>query len=693
MKTINGKTTIIITLVIFCLISLVISLVVVQSEAYAVSSYSITYSPGDNASGYVQNQTNLTDPVRITMSKYSREQSVQIGWSTSNNGSKNYDFDESYTRAISITLYPVWESAVASVKNSSSDTNYTTFREAWQEATNMETSQENRATVKIFSNLSAVDDSFGISVDSTNYNYIYLGSDDFITLDLNGYTIDRNLSEPQSGGYVIKNEGNLIINDTSEQRNGSITGGNNPTGLGGGITNFGTLKIIAGHITANSAMGGAGVNNQGTFNFSGGFIENNQAISYGGGVFNNNTCTFENGIVSGNQADYGGGISNNGMLIMNNGQITANRTTGGGGGLRNTHTGTVIMNQGEISRNTSENIGGGVYSTGIFKLYDGSIIYNTTEAYGGGVFCEDTFIMNGGELKFNKAEQYGGGVANLGTFTFNGGEINYNIALISGGGVYNYLELNEIESLMNISGRGTIGSNFLGGTFIEEGVSGGVANNVSMYDKMILSISDGDTVSENDTFTGTVYVTRTAKDAVTQGWSSSESSGSVRSDDILYGSKVINGEIKFLLFYAVAFRDNAIDLDKVPTVESSYLVGDTFTIPEKPVEMKKANYSFSGWSDGTNIYSVGDTYTVNESSIVFTAVWIENAPPEEIVLTSPIEEAKLSGGDIALIVIGSLLLVLAAGFAVFYIINKKKVEITVNADEPAEDVEEKEEKN
>ena len=54
-----------------------------------------------------------------------------------------------------------------------------------------------------------------------------------VTLDLNGFTIDRGLadSSPQSKGYVIKNEGNLTIRDSSAAQTGAITGETTPIGI------------------------------------------------------------------------------------------------------------------------------------------------------------------------------------------------------------------------------------------------------------------------------------------------------------------------------------------------------------------------------------------------------------------------------------------------------------------------------
>ena len=69
--------------------------------------------------------------------------------------------------------------------------------------------------------------------------------------------------------------------------------------------------------------------------------------------------------------------------------------------------------------------------------------------------------------------------------------------------------------------------------------------------------------------------------------------------------------------YSVSYNLNG-GTGTIPTT-SSYSAGDqiivTFSTPVRE------NYVFSGWSDGTTIYQPGDTFTMPESNVTFTAVW------------------------------------------------------------------------
>ena len=115
-----------------------------------------------------------------------------------------------------------------------------------------------------------------------------------VVLELNGFTINRNLTEAAANGSVIINNGTLAITDTE---GGKIIGGNT-TGNGGGILNNGTLTLYGGEITGNKAAGqGGGVYNTVTntattgFWMTGGLIDANTANAYpaiGGDVTFNN---------------------------------------------------------------------------------------------------------------------------------------------------------------------------------------------------------------------------------------------------------------------------------------------------------------------------------------------------------------------------------------------------------------------
>lgn len=125
-----------------------------------------------------------------------------------------------------------------------------------------------------------------------------------VTLDLNGFTIDRGLQQASANGYVMKiSSGEMTITDSAG--GGTITGGSN-TGNGGGI--------YVG-MTADLTM-------------NGGTISGNNASENGGGVYVDNVAFFtqNGGSITGNKAAQGGGVSFAGTYTVSGNAIVTGNT-------------------------------------------------------------------------------------------------------------------------------------------------------------------------------------------------------------------------------------------------------------------------------------------------------------------------------------------------------------------------------
>jgi len=375
----------------------------------------------------------------------------------------------------------------------------------------------------------------------SNDTYLSVPSGVTVTLDLNGYTMDRHLTaELKSDGYVIQVGGDLTLTDSSatdEEKTdgtGKITGGNNTNNRGGGVYVYGgSFTMEGGSICGNRTTvgvdngGGGGVCSSGTFIMKGGRISGNTATySSGGGVYvkDSGSFTMVGGIISDNSACYSGGgvyldsggfksssflmiggrIENNSAMsgagvsvstrqnvpctfTMRDGSITGNNATTGGGGVSSG--GEFYMHGGVIEGNSAGR-GGGVQSGGEFHMDGGSIVENIAsniyDGCGGGVSTAGSFTMNGGSIIGNTSEgneySYGGGVyVSGGTFTMLDGGIEGNTSEGNGGGV-----CVSTSSILELQGDWAehvgpdITGNVKGGTITDGVLAGGTTQNVHL---------------------------------------------------------------------------------------------------------------------------------------------------------------------------------------------------------------------
>ena len=209
-----------------------------------------------------------------------------------------------------------------------------------------------------------------------------------VTLDLRGHILDRGLTEARASGYVIRVEegGSLTIIDTSDEKSGVVTGGNND-GNGGGIYCEGTLNMTGGTVMSNIATGlGGGIylnpsDDEATYSFSNTSIHRNQTTtsagnSQGGGLYiGQGVVTLTDCSISLNNAQNAGG-----GIYINAGNVTAANcivslnsafASANGAGVC-LHSGSFTLDGGTITGNTgnkSHDVGVGVYvNSGTFGV-------------------------------------------------------------------------------------------------------------------------------------------------------------------------------------------------------------------------------------------------------------------------------------------------------------------------------------
>ena len=223
------------------------------------------------------------------------------------------------------------DTALASVLVTKDNTEKVKFLGAWEalqsKLDNASTSKTSPTTIKLSGKVMAEE------VDTT----LEVKSGTYVTLDLNGYTIDRGLKgkDAVGDGNVIKVNGNLTLTDSSTGKDGTITGGKNDGGGGVWVSGSGTFTMNGGTISdCLAGYGGVYVDNGGTFTMSGGTISGCSA-SFGGGVCVDGTFTMNGGTISGCDAGAGGGVyvGNYSKFTMSGGTISDCSTDNSGGGV------------------------------------------------------------------------------------------------------------------------------------------------------------------------------------------------------------------------------------------------------------------------------------------------------------------------------------------------------------------------
>ena len=223
-----------------------------------------------------------------------------------------------------------------------------------------------------------------------------------VTIDMNGFTLDRGCTSRGSQVIVIRTGSTLNLS------NGTLTRGWGGNGGALDIENGTIVNLTDVIITGNTAddRGGA-IANSGTLTMtnctlSGNTSRDNVENIGGGGLINyaNCTATLTNVTIDGNNALYGGGLCNRGTLNMEGCTISNNLAYLFGGGIRNE--GTLTMTDCTVADNecSNESIlaaydGGGIYNHGTLNINGCNISGNTCKANGSGIWNDATLNIQG----------------------------------------------------------------------------------------------------------------------------------------------------------------------------------------------------------------------------------------------------------------------------------------------------------
>ena len=234
---------------------------------------------------------------------------------------------------------------------------YTSFEDGWNAAMELASNPKElnkndyaRVIVDLYADWNAVNGEFTkdfFNGKGFNWDAIYFPANIKVTLNLNGNTINRGLTEYQYNGEVlyIDKDAEVIINGDG----GSITGGWSCNGAGGIHINDGAYVTlnnvnVVGNVVEDDDGAGIALYNGAHLTMDGGSISNNvvysasrhSQCSYGALYLDEATATLNNVTISGNVAkNYAANgvaiyisnsdISLNGCVIENNGYTDENK--------------------------------------------------------------------------------------------------------------------------------------------------------------------------------------------------------------------------------------------------------------------------------------------------------------------------------------------------------------------------------
>ncbi len=325
------------------------------------------------------------------------------------------------------------EEPCATVNSNGTSVSYSSFSEAWSKAVDLGNSGE----VTFMLNKDWQADSSGSLGSGSGFNngaLSYSGGNN-LTIDLNGYSIDRNLFKPTSGGNVLYVNSTVTITDSRSDeytvsklfKGGAIKNGSN-TKRGGGIVvaDNATLNLYGGTVlNCISTDDGGAISITGSgahLNVDGGSFYGNRTYDSsgeccGGAIYSDAaTVKISNSLFEGNYAEDNGGAiyANNGSVSITSTRFCSNSSIEEGGAVFADGSVTTEFRSCLLSQNTSsDDDGGAVYcdsNSGTY-FYDCQMYYNHAASEGGAVFINaDKVFFIGGCIQYNTASKYGGGI-------------------------------------------------------------------------------------------------------------------------------------------------------------------------------------------------------------------------------------------------------------------------------------------
>ena len=364
--------------------------------------------------------------------------------------------------AFAVEIYE--DEVCATVSSGGTETGYSSFEEAWSRACELGNSSEVTFTLRQSWTVSG--GSFGSGAGFSNGALSYSGAK-MLTLDLNGFCIDRGLVTPVSRGEVICVGSRMTIVDS-------------------GSGTYTVSKLFKGGAIQNGASttrgGGIVVLDNAELNFNGGTILNCVSTDDGGAISafgSGAVLKVDGGSFYGNRTYDASGECCGGAIYANAASVTVSNATFEGnyaeddGGAVYSYGGSLKVSSSSFYSNSCDELGGAVCIAGSATAEISESLFSlnsSTEEHGGAVYCDSgagTYLKSC-RMYSNSAAQNGGALyINADRVFVVGGEYRYNSAAKNGGGIY-------VDSMNDINASGKL--------IVKDNSVNGKANDLCLQD-------------------------------------------------------------------------------------------------------------------------------------------------------------------------------------------------------------------
>ena len=303
---------------------------------------------------------------------------------------------------------------------------YTVFEDGWNAAMELAVNSKDmnkndyaRVIVDIYADWNANKD--GEFTESSwngkgfNWDAIYFRPNVRMTLNLNGHTINRGLTEWEYNGEVmyIDKRADVIINE------GTITGGFSCNGAGGIHVNGANVELnnvnVIGNSTDDDDGAGIAIYDGANLTMNGGTIVGNKTggSSVGGGIYvNSANATLNDVLISDNElitsavsgqgywATGAGCCVTRGTLTLNNCTVKDNHSDRYGGGLALMYSGDLVVNNCTVTGNSA-----GIDGSAIAIIEEGNCLVDSSDVTGNeNTKYDSVFYVQWGTLQFSNTE-------------------------------------------------------------------------------------------------------------------------------------------------------------------------------------------------------------------------------------------------------------------------------------------------